>query len=220
MLVMFTSAMALLEAAVVVYMRRLYYPENPLDLFPLEFLRHYDPVLELAREVATIVMLVTVALLVDRSTPTRSFAAFVFAFGLWDILYYAWLKVLIGWPRDWAEWDVLFLVPTIWLGPWICPVLIAFLFVSWGTVVLLSNSEPCLSKGGISLFIAGSLGGLATFLQPAIPIWWSGGMEALTQYRPGPFWWWLFVPSLLTMAVGLFSCFWGARHADTARSSA
>ena len=43
----FAVAMALLEAAVVVYMRRLYYPENPLELFPLQFLNSYDPTLSL-----------------------------------------------------------------------------------------------------------------------------------------------------------------------------
>ncbi|MDE0867129.1 MAG: hypothetical protein OSA98_25410 [Rubripirellula sp.] len=207
-LAMFASAMALLEAAVVVYMRRLYYPESPLDLFPLEFLNVYDPTLELAREIATIVMIVTVALLAERTTRTRAFAAFAFLFGLWDLLYYAWLKVLIGWPRNWIEWDVLFLVPTIWLGPWICPALIALLFVIWGTAVLLSRSNIELSKRGGGVFVLGSVGGLATFLQPAIPIWWVGGMDALTRYQPGTFWWWLFIPSFMIMAAGLASCFW------------
>ncbi|MCP4945288.1 MAG: hypothetical protein GY924_25350, partial [Planctomycetaceae bacterium] len=73
----FAVAMALLEAAVVIYMRRLYYPENPLELFPLAFLASYDPTLELAREISTIVMLITVAILAERATLTRTFAAFV-----------------------------------------------------------------------------------------------------------------------------------------------
>ena len=64
--------MALLEAAVVVYMRRLYYPANPLELFPLQFLNEYDPLLELSREVATIVMILAVASLAERRSLTRS----------------------------------------------------------------------------------------------------------------------------------------------------
>lgn len=116
LLTIFAASMALLEAAVVIYMRRLYYPENPLELFPLAFLTSYDPMLELAREISTIVMLITVALLAERSTLTRSFAAFVFTFGLWDLLYYAWLKVLLGWPREWLEWDVLFWSPQFGSG--------------------------------------------------------------------------------------------------------
>ncbi len=43
LLTLYAVAMALLESAVVVYMRRLYYPDNPLDLFPLQFLSSYDP---------------------------------------------------------------------------------------------------------------------------------------------------------------------------------
>ena len=53
----FAIAMALLESAVVVYMRRLYYPDDPMDLFPLLFLNSYDPTLELSREISTVVML-------------------------------------------------------------------------------------------------------------------------------------------------------------------
>ena len=128
----FAVAMALLEAAVVVYMRQLYYPDDPMQLFPLSFLRQYDPALELSREAATIIMIATVALLAERRTATRSFASFVFVFGVWDIFYYVWLKVLMNWPVSWLEWDVLFLIPMIWLGPWICPALIGLLFAVWG----------------------------------------------------------------------------------------
>ena len=203
----FAAAMSLLEAAVVIYIRRLYYSENPLDLFPLSFLTSYDPTLELAREVSTIVMLVTVAMLAERSTLMRTFAAFVFVFGLWDILYYAWLKLLLGWPRDWLEWDVLFLVPTIWLGPWICPALIALLFVGWGAAILLSPTQYHFRKWGFVAFVLGAVAGLVTFFQPAVAVWQEGGIPALTAYRPGTFWWLLFIPSYIVMALGLGSCF-------------
>ncbi len=63
----YSVAMALLESAVVVYMRRLYYSDSPLDIFPLKFLDSYDTVLELSREAATVVMILTVALLAERS---------------------------------------------------------------------------------------------------------------------------------------------------------
>ena len=98
-------------------MRHLYYANNPLEIFPLQFLDSYDTVLELSREAATVSMILTVALLADRSSRTRTFAAFVFVFGVWDLFYYFWLKVLMGWPRSWLEWDVLFLIPSVWLGP-------------------------------------------------------------------------------------------------------
>ncbi|MFK7768057.1 MAG: hypothetical protein AB8B55_12610 [Mariniblastus sp.] len=205
LLTSFAIAMALLEAAVVVYMRRLYYPENPLELFPLHFLNSYDPSLELSREIATIVMIVTVALLAERKNLTRAFAAFVFVFGTWDLFYYVWLKVLMDWPRTWLEWDVLFLIPMIWLGPWICPALIATLFIVWGGWVLRSSVEVTLTLRGLVIFSTGAILGLVTFMQPAGSVMIAEGtnsLAALSEYTPGQFWWWLFVPSFLMMCVG------------------
>lgn len=202
----FAVAMALLESAVVVYMRRLYYPEDPMELFPLSFLNSYDPILELSREVATIVMIVTVALLAERRNWTRSFAAFVFVFGIWDLFYYFWLKVLMDWPRTILEWDVLFLIPMIWLGPWICPALIALLFIVWGGWVLQSRQELALTFRGLGIFVLGAVLGLISFMQPAGAVMLESGtdsLEQLSQYMPGQFWWWLYIPSLIMMAIGL-----------------
>ena len=206
-LAFFSVAMALLEAAVVVYMRRLYYPENPLDLFPLRFLLTYDPSLEFAREVSTIVMLLSVAVLAERASLTRTFAAFVFSFGLWDLMYYAWLKLLIGWPRDWLEWDVLFLIPSIWLGPWICPALIALLFTIWGSAVLLSRDEHFMGRRSVFAFTCGAVAGLVTFMQPAVEVWLAKGHNGVVEFVPDGFWWWLFFPAYVTMTASLWSCF-------------
>ena len=203
----YATAMALLEAAVVVYMRRLYYPESPLELFPLQFLSAYDPPLELSREVATIVMILAVALLAEQRSLTRSFAAFVFVFGVWDLCYYAWLKVLIDWPQSWWEWDVLFLIPSVWLGPWICPAAIAMLFVVWGSWTLLSQRETTFTTASLTMFVAGAGLGLISFMQPAI----ANGTETLSSYLPGAFWWWLFLPSYLLMAAGFALTVWPSR---------
>lgn len=197
----YAIAMALLEAAVVVYMRRLYYPENPLELFPLHFLNDYDPILEISREAATIIMILTVALLAEHKSLTRSFAAFVFVFGVWDLSYYAWLKVLMGWPQRWLEWDVLFLIPAVWLGPWICPAAIAMLFGVWGAWALSSQREIRFTATSLTLFVAGAGLGLVTFMQPAF----GKDPETLSSYTPELFWWWLYVPGYLMMTAALAS---------------
>ncbi len=197
--------MALLEAVVVIYMRQLYYPDQPLDLFPLHFLTQYDPRVELSREFSTIAMIIAVALLAERENLTRRFAAFVFVFGLWDLFYYVWLKVLLGWPRGWLEWDVLFLIPTIWLGPWICPAAIGAMFVVWGTAVLASGRELAFTGRPLWLFVTGALLGLMTFMQPAVSVTLRAGSEALVDYVPSQFWWWLFLPAYGLMAFGLFA---------------
>ena len=195
---LYSVAMALLEAAVVVYMRRLYYPDNPLDLFPMEFLNQYDPALELGREVATIVMILAVAFLAQQKTLTRSFAAFVFVFGVWDLFYYAWLKVLIGWPRTLLEWDVLFLIPSVWVGPWICPAAISVLFIAWGSMVLLRDRETRFTPKSLCVFTVGAALGLAAFMQPTTGL----SQAEMIQYVPSEFWWWLFAVSYCLMAGG------------------
>lgn len=203
LLAIFSVAMALLESAVVVYMRYLYYENNPLEIFPLQFLNSYDTSLELSREASTVVMILTVALLAERSTRTRAFAAFVFVFGVWDIFYYVWLKVLMGWPTSWLEWDVLFLIPSIWLGPWICPVLISLLFIAWGFWCLQSDKVVAFTFSSLGLFVGGATIGVASFLQPAMAVLSRGGIEELTNYTPGVFWWWLFLIGFALMSWGL-----------------
>ncbi|MEO1995310.1 MAG: hypothetical protein ABGZ17_08545 [Planctomycetaceae bacterium] len=203
LLTLFAVAMAFLESAVVVYMRQLYYPGNPLEIFPLQFLNSYDTLLELGREAATVMMILTVAMLAERSARTRTFAAFVFLFGVWDLFYYFWLKVLMGWPQSWLEWDVLFLIPSVWLGPWICPALISLLFIVWGFWALRSAETIAFTPPSFMVFVAGAILGIAAFLQPAVSALIRGGMDELSRYTPGNFWWWLFVPSYLMMACGL-----------------
>ena len=201
-LTLFALAMAYVEAALVVHLRQLYYPDNVQAIFPLQLLSHHDLAIELFRELATIIMLVTVALLAERDNGRR-FAAFVYCFGAWDLGYYAFLKILIDWPQAWLEWDVLFLIPWPWFGPWITPAAIALLFVSWGAWILLSQYQPRFNRLSASLFVAGAILGLAAFLLPAATLL-PQGETAFQGYIPDDFAWSLYLPGLLGMAVGLF----------------
>ena len=198
---LFAIAMAYVEAVLVVHLRHLYYPENPQTIFPLRLLSHHDLAIELARELATMVMIVTVALLAVHDN-ARRFAAFVFLFGVWDLFYYLWLKLLIHWPQSWLEWDVLFLIPWIWLGPWITAAIIAVLFTLWGGYVLVSLQEPRFTRFSGSLFIGGAIAGVAAFLWPAALLL-PGGEQAFDGYQPGNFPWLLYIPGFAAMAVAL-----------------
>ncbi len=203
-LTLYAIAMALLEAAVVVYLRELYYPGDIRAIFPLRLFNTLDVKVELAREAATIVMMLSVAFLAVRKNPARIFAAFVYQFGVWDILYYFWLKVFIGWPVHWLEWDILFLIPWAWFGPWICPALIALLFVVWGAIALSDRFEVTFTVRSLAVFIVGALAGLVAFLQPAVSFVKQYGIEHIEQFRPGGFWWPVYLVGLLVMALGLF----------------
>ncbi|MGA6994199.1 MAG: hypothetical protein WBX50_09905 [Candidatus Deferrimicrobiaceae bacterium] len=109
----FAVAMAFVEAAVVVYLRQII-GEGPI--FPMKELPALLLVVEVGRETATVVMLVSVAVLSVRGG-LRRMGAFLLVFGIWDIFYYVWLYATIGWPASLADWDVLFLIPLPWVGP-------------------------------------------------------------------------------------------------------
>jgi len=197
----YAVAMALVEAAIVVHLRHVYYLENPRALFPLQLLSADDLALELAREAATVVMILAVAVLAARSG-MRRFAAFVFVFGLWDLFYYFWLKVYLGWPTQWLEWDILFLIPWPWFGPWLAPALIALLFALWGGWVLATPRDLRLRRTDALLFVTGALLALAAFLAPAWPLL-GGGAAAFQNWMPDTFAWPLFLAGLAVMAAAL-----------------
>ena len=202
--------MGLFEAVLVIHLRSLYYPDDPLSLFPLALLSERDLTLELMREAATVLMLVAVAVLAARGF-VRRFAAFLLLFGLWDLFYYAWLKLLLGWPTRWGEWDVLYLIPWPWFGPWITPALIALLFAGWGAWMLISTRERRTSGTALVIFSAGAGLGLAAFLLPGWPLV-SGGEAAVDGFTPTDFPWHLYLPGYGLMALGL----WGiARSVKT-----
>jgi hypothetical protein len=130
---LYAVAMALVEAAVVVYLRRLYYPEG--FGFPLKPMDMATVGVELGREAATVVMLLMVGHLAGQRFWER-FAHFIFAFGVWDISYYIWLKVFMNWPLSLLDWDILFLLPLPWIGPVIAPCSIAAMMIVIGLCII------------------------------------------------------------------------------------
>jgi hypothetical protein len=138
--VIFAIAFACIESAVVVYLREIFYEGN--SIFPIsvnwengEYVGNYLTRIELVREFATIVMLISVGWAAGR-TQWQKFCFFMVAFGVWDIFYYIWLRVMIGWPESIMTWDILFLLPLPWVGPVITPVLIAFAMTAAGTLII------------------------------------------------------------------------------------
>lgn len=124
-LAVYATAMAFVEAAVVIYLRELYYPEGffiqaatNLQVIPWKILR-----MEVWREVATMVMLASVAFLAFERAKEKLWA-FVWAFSLWDITYYLFLYVFLRWPPSLGTADVYFLIPWPWTGPVWFPLLL------------------------------------------------------------------------------------------------
>lgn len=150
-LFVFGISFGYLEAAVVVYLRALYEPlrqkispREHNELFPLitpEQLREAGPehgrrlLTEVGREAATLVMLAAIGLAAANRFDHWA-AAFLIAFGLWDIFFYVFLRVLIDWPQSLFTWDLLFLIPVPWVGPVAAPVLVSLGMIVCGLIVL------------------------------------------------------------------------------------
>ena len=99
--IIFAVAMAWVEAAVVYYLRTHLDRIEPHQPNPLPLIGDFAPV-ELVRELATMTMLLTVGILAGKTWRARwGYAAL--AFGVWDIFYYVFLKVMCGWPRSWLD---------------------------------------------------------------------------------------------------------------------
>ncbi len=145
-LLLFATAFGYLEAAVVSYLRilheparRHFYPNRPSgELFPLLTLERVGVVgqrqtllIEIGREAATMMMLAAIALAVAGNARQWA-AAFAIAFGVWDIVFYAGLKLLLGWPASLFTLDILFLIPVPWVGPVIAPVLVSIAMITGG----------------------------------------------------------------------------------------
>lgn len=70
---------------------------------------------ETLREAATMVMLVTLALL-SAARARERWAMFLWVFAWWDLCYYAGLWLTTRWPEALTTPDVLFLIPVPWLA--------------------------------------------------------------------------------------------------------
>jgi hypothetical protein len=196
----FAVAMAWVESAVVYYLRTHIDRIVPYQPNPLPIIGGLGPV-EMGREVATILMLFTVGALAGRTWRARIGYAVV-AFGVWDIFYYVFLKLMCGWPHSLTDWDILFLLPLPWWGPVLAPMLIAGLMIFWGTLAsqFERSHPPSLSNWGVWVlnFIGMALA-LYVFMADAIRVS-GGGVEALRNLLPTYFNWPLFGVALVLMA--------------------
>lgn len=152
-LCIFAIAFALLEASVVIYLRKLFnfdtqYVTQPVKiLLNLGFIAFLSPdtiifpdkyilYVEVLREASTIIILLAVAILSAKTLKAR-IGAFLIAFSVWDILYYFFLWILAGWPKSLFDIDIYFLIPVPWVGPVIFPLVVFTLVFFLGLYLFL-----------------------------------------------------------------------------------
>lgn len=209
---LFAITMGFLESIVVVYLRELYYPGG--FRFPLTNLPTGTLKIETVREITTLVMLACIGILAGKTKSDR-IGWFLFSFGVWDIFYYVGLKLMLGWPASVMEWDVLFLVPVVWLGPVLAPVLcsVTMIFIAL-PIIYFENEGFSLNFGKYTwtLFVFGTVIIIFSFLENYIMLHFLQNAESsmslersLSGFIPEKFNWLLF-------SIGEFFILGGAFH--------
>ncbi|HNZ43117.1 MAG TPA: hypothetical protein PLI16_01190 [Bacteroidales bacterium] len=209
-ILLFSIAMGYLESAVVIYIRELYYPEG--FAFPMKLISEKIMITEFFREAATMLMLLGTAIIAGRNAIER-FAYFIMCFGIWDIFYYVFLYLILGWPQSLLTWDVLFFIPLTWIGPVLAPVINSATMIFLAAVILFFKHQNGAVKTGMlvwTLLIVGSLVVIvsytmdyAGFMSQRFSIiqqmgWGNteGLMEYALSYIPRTFNWWVFFVGL------------------------
>jgi hypothetical protein len=190
--------MAWVESAVVYYLRTMIDRIEPYQANPLPIIGGIAGA-EIIREAATLMMLLTVGILAGRTWRSRLGYTLI-AFGIWDIFYYVFLKLITGWPHSLLDWDILFLIPLPWWGPVWSPVAIAVLMIAWGS--LATSFDAVLPPEDWKYWGAAFLGiilALYCFMADAIGVV-REGEEALRNLLPAKFTWQLFLLALVLMS--------------------
>ena len=205
-LTVFSIAMGYLETSVVVYLRKLYYPDG--FKFPLIPVPKDIAITEFWREAATIIMLIGAGAMAGKNASQR-FVFFLYSFAIWDIFYYLFLKVLLNWPESLFTWDILFLIPVPWVGPVIAPCMISLSMILLTGIVIFyqeRGKQVHLRRSEWLLFILGSVVTIFSFVWDYIlyvseygadeAVWTLSSKQDLfaevREYVPQHFNWWLF----------------------------
>lgn len=204
--ILFSIAMGYLEAAVVVYLREIYYPAGfdfPLKPIPLSGIKT-----ELLREASTLIMLVGIGVLSGK-TRSQRLAFFLMTFGIWDIFYYIFLKITLDWPASFFTWDILFLIPIPWVGPVLAPCLLSLTMIFLAAVILNleKNNKPLsIPFAVLKWFILGSLIVIASFCEdPLRHLYLLIGENP--SYVPVRFLWWLFALGEASLIFGIIQLY-------------
>ncbi len=123
------------EASIVIDLRALLYPNG--FVFPLAIMPTQLMAVEITREACSLILLGTIGWIAGTRRADR-WGAFLLLFGVWDLMYYVVLKLVLDWPAgiDLTTWDILFLIPVPWAGPIWAPAIVAAEFVAIGTYLV------------------------------------------------------------------------------------
>lgn len=226
---LFGIAFANIESAVVIYLRDIFYPEGfsfPLKAINLniEAIRNIS-IVEVFREVATMLLLVSIAAVASKNFNV-GFAWFIYAFAIWDIFYYFFLYVFLGWPENLLTWDVLFLLPFTWVGPVIAPIINSVCMILLALVIIRYwQTERLIKKWHWAGLILGSLIVIISYTEDYVGFMSTDFslfelmdvnntdliMDKMQNYVPQRFAWWLYFTGVVIHLVIIGNIFITAR---------
>ena len=144
LLALFGIAFGVTEASAIIYLRTPFgllpgYNQNLDEVVNLSASIHDQAqlvaklpkslyVVEFIRQVATMIMLISIAM-ISACRWSERFAAFLWTFAVWDISYYIAFWAFIGWPSSLLDYDFLFLVPVPWYSQVWYPLLVSALSI-------------------------------------------------------------------------------------------
>jgi len=198
----FAIAMGFLEAVVVIYLRKIYYPNG--FSFPLKgFLSPEIIGIEWVREIATIIMLLAVGYLAGKKLYEK-FAYFIYTFAIWDIFYYVFLKITLAWPQSLFTWDLLFLIPWAWAGPVITPIICSLLLIIMALLIInLSDTgkKVIISRKEWTFLIIGVVFAVYTWLYDSGKVIFNH--LDIATYIPVSYNWALFLLGVIAVSAGI-----------------
>jgi hypothetical protein len=195
----FAISMGFFESAVVVYLRTIAYPGG--FSFPLQPLSTDLSTTELLREGFSLVMLFSVSCLLAKRGMER-FGWFIYNFAIWDIFYYIFLYLLIGWPQSPGTMDVLFMIPVVWTGPVYAPVILSLLMILLAVPIINYSQRIRYIRFRTKEFLLLLLGSLICILSFTFDSIKFLQGSASGKFVPGPFNWIVFTVGALIILIG------------------
>ena len=203
--VVFAISMGFFESAVVIYLRKIAYPSG--FAFPLQPLSSDLATIEIFREVFSLVMLYSVSALLGKRSMER-FGWFIFNFAIWDIFFYIFLFILSGWPESPFTMDLLFLIPVVWTGPVLAPIILSGLMIFLGILIINFSQRIRYLSFRAKEFLFLSLGSLVCLVSFTLDyiLFLKGGTTG-KQFVPDRFNWIIFGLGALSILIGILFFF-------------
>jgi peroxiredoxin/membrane protein CcdC involved in cytochrome C biogenesis len=130
------------------------------------------------------------------ATFRKRFAAFLLTFGIWDIFYYVWLKILLNWPQSLLDDDLLFLIPIPWVSPALAPIIVSLFFILYYILESRTKVENhSIKPAAIILSATGTILILISFM-------WNVN-ERINSNSPVEFLWEVFIAGIIIWTLSL-----------------